>query len=285
MAGSSEVKRRAARVVDGLRDEYPVAECALKHDGPFQLLIATILSAQCTDERVNQVTPSLFARYPTAAELAAVPLPELERAVQSTGFFRNKAKNIQACCRKLVDEHGGQVPRELDALVKLPGVGRKTANVVLGTAFGLPTGVVVDTHVTRLSNRLGLTVASDAVKIERDLIRLLPRDEWILFSHRMIHHGRRVCGARKPNCDGCVFLEFCPRVGVAPTKPARGKQAPDKQAPGKSSVAKKSARRKPAASPRDSAPPSSPATAVSSPRKRQPRSPSTRSSTRRSSGP
>src|SRR5688572_11990189 len=194
---------RAAAIVALLKREYPDVECALVHDTPFELLIATILSAQCTDERVNIVTKDLFAKYSMPAALAAVPIRQLERLIQSTGFFRNKAKNIHECCVKLVQEHGGQVPAEMGKLVALPGVGRKTANVVLGTAFGIASGVVVDTHVTRLSQRLGLTREDDAVKIERDLIGLLPRDEWIDFSHRLIWHGRRVCKARKPLCEQC----------------------------------------------------------------------------------
>ena len=214
MAPRSEVRRRATLVVDHLRAGYPDAECALRHDSAFQLLIATILSAQCTDERVNMVTEGLFARYPTPSDMARLPLETLEREVQSTGFFRNKAKNIKACCQQLLDEHGGEVPQDLEQLVKLPGVGRKTANVVLGTYFGLPTGVVVDTHVSRLSQRLGLTRETQPEKIEDDLMKLLPQDEWIMFSHRMIHHGRRVCQARKPNCEGCAMSEFCPRIGV-----------------------------------------------------------------------
>src|SRR4051794_19513454 len=171
-------KKRAREVTALLAREYADAECALVHDTPFELLIATILSAQCTDERVNIVTKDLFAKYSTPAALAAVPTKRLEKLIQSTGFFRNKAKNIHACCVKLVEEHNGQVPKELDKLVHLPGVGRKTANVVLGTAFGIPSGVVVDTHVTRLSQRLGLTEHDDAVKIERDLIAQLPQDQW-----------------------------------------------------------------------------------------------------------
>lgn len=211
---ATQTRDHAAAVVAGLAKEYPAAECALVHDTPFELLIATILSAQCTDERVNIVTKELFARYDTPAKLAALPIPQLEAAIQSTGFFRNKAKNIHDCCVKLVQEHGGQVPRDLESLVKLPGVGRKTANVVLGTAFRIPSGVVVDTHVTRLSQRLGLTRQSDAVKIESELIDLLPESEWIDFSHRMIWHGRRVCTARKAFCERCVLLGICPRIGV-----------------------------------------------------------------------
>jgi endonuclease-3 len=207
-------KRRAASIVRRLRAAYPDAVCALKFSNPLELLVATILSAQCTDVRVNMVTPGLFQRYPTAADYAAAPIADLEQAIQSTGFFRNKAKNIQACCRKLVEVFDGQVPQSLEALVELPGVGRKTANVVLGTAFGLASGVVVDTHVTRLSRRLGLTRQTDAVKIERDLMALMPRREWVEFSHRLILHGRAVCIARRPKCDVCSLLDVCPRVDV-----------------------------------------------------------------------
>jgi endonuclease-3 len=213
-AARRPAKERAPEIVALLKQEYPDVECALVHDTPFELLIATILSAQCTDERVNIVTKDLFAKYRTPAALAAVPIKQLEKLIQSTGFFRNKAKNIHECCVKLVDEHDGEVPAELDKLVALPGVGRKTANVVLGTAFGIASGVVVDTHVTRLSQRLGLTREEDAVKIERDLIGLLPSNEWIDFSHRLIWHGRRVCKARKPLCEQCVLNEVCPKVGV-----------------------------------------------------------------------
>jgi endonuclease-3 len=207
-------KLRVAKIVERLKLEYPAVECALVHDTPFELLIATILSAQCTDERVNIVTRDLFAKYNTAAALAAVPIRTLEKLIQSTGFFRNKAKSIHACCERLVAEHGGQVPAEMEKLVKLPGVGRKTANVVLGTAFRIASGVVVDTHVTRLSQRLGLTEQEDAVKIERDLSAVLPQEEWIDFSHRLIWHGRRVCKARKPLCGSCVLESICPKVGV-----------------------------------------------------------------------
>ena len=207
--------RRAVEIDDALARLYPAAECALKFRGPLQLLVATILSAQCTDERVNLVTRDLFRRYRTAHDFAQAPPADLEEAVRSTGFFRNKAKNIQACCRAIVDEHGGEVPRELDALVRLGGVGRKTANVVLGTAFGIASGVVVDTHVMRLSRRLGLTKRSDPVKIERDLMSLLPPSSWIDFSHRLIWHGRKVCTARKPACSQCALASLCPQIGVA----------------------------------------------------------------------
>lgn len=214
MVASTEAKRHAAKVVRALARDYGDAECALHYDSPVQLLVATILSAQCTDVRVNIVTKDLFAEYPTAEDLAALPVKKLEKIIQSTGFFRNKAKNIKACCQTLVDEHGGEVPQDLQTLVALPGVGRKTANVVLGTAFGIPTGVVVDTHVGRLSKRLGLTTQKDPVKVERELMDQLPQKEWINFSHRMIHHGRQVCGARKPNCDDCRMKRFCPQIGV-----------------------------------------------------------------------
>jgi endonuclease-3 len=207
-------RRHAAKVIRRLKADYPEAPCALNYKTPFQLLIATILSAQCTDERVNIVTKALFRKYKTAADFAAAPLHDIEQAVQSTGFFRNKAKHIKACSTELVDQHGGKVPRELETLVGLAGVGRKTANVVLGTAFGLPAGVVVDTHVGRLSRRLGLTQEKDAVKVERDLMKLLPRQEWIQFSHRMIHHGRAICAARRALCKDCSMKRFCPQIGI-----------------------------------------------------------------------
>jgi endonuclease III len=206
---------QAPKVLRRLKADYPDAICALQHDSPYQLLIATILSAQCTDERVNIVTRELFARYPTAQDMAKLPVAKLEKLVASTGFFRNKAKNIKACSQALVDQFDGQVPQDLETLVGLAGVGRKTANVVLGTAFRIPTGVVVDTHVGRLSRRLGLTTQNDAVKVEQDLIAILPKKEWIDFSHRMIWHGRKVCNARKPDCPACSMNRFCPKVGVA----------------------------------------------------------------------
>jgi endonuclease-3 len=215
MVATADAKRHAAQIVKRLKGAYPEATCALHFTTPLQLLVATILSAQCTDTRVNIVTKDLFEKYPDARAFAAARPAELERAIQSTGFFRNKAKNIKACCQELVKEYGTEVPRDLDALVKLPGIGRKTANVVLGTAFGIPTGVVVDTHVTRLSRRLGMTTRADAVKIERDLIDLVPKREWIGFGHRMIAHGRQICLARRPKCDVCPLNSICPRIGVA----------------------------------------------------------------------
>lgn len=199
-----------------LAKAYPDVTCALRHNDAYQLVVATILSAQCTDERVNMVTPALFAKYPTPADLAAARQQDVEKLIQSTGFFRNKAKSMIGMARGLVDNHDGKVPRTLDELVHLPGVGRKTANVVLGTAFGVPSGVVVDTHVERISKLMGLTTANNAVKIEQDLIQLLPKKEWINFSHRLIHHGRRICIARRPKCAECPLLKVCPRVGLPP---------------------------------------------------------------------
>jgi endonuclease-3 len=210
----TEAKQRAMKVARALRKEYPKAVCALVHRTPFELLVATILSAQCTDERVNIVTKELFKKYVGPEAFAAAPLPAIEKAIQSTGFFRNKAKSIKACSTALVEQYGGKVPQDLESLVGLAGVGRKTANVVLGVAFGKATGVVVDTHVGRLSRRLGLTAHDDPVKVEADLMELLPRKEWIDFSHRMIYHGRQVCVARRPRCESCVMLSFCPRIGV-----------------------------------------------------------------------
>ncbi|MEM6655234.1 MAG: endonuclease III [Planctomycetota bacterium] len=208
------MKKQTTRVLRRLKAEYPDADCALNHDTPLQLLVATILSAQCTDARVNLVTPALFAKYPDAHALAAAPLESIEKLVQSTGFFRNKAKNIKSCCQTLVENYGGEVPRTLEELVPLAGIGRKTANVVLGVAYGIASGVVVDTHVGRLSRRMGLTAETDPVKVERDLIALLPKRQWVDFSHRMIYHGRAVCDARRPKCDACSMRRFCPRVGV-----------------------------------------------------------------------
>jgi len=210
----AETKRFAAEVVRSLRRCYPDARCSLDHRTPLELLVATILSAQCTDERVNKVTAGLFRTYRTAADYAGAPQAQLERDIQSTGFFRNKAKNIRACCRVLLEQYHGEVPAEIDKLTKLPGIGRKTANVVLGTAFGVASGVVVDTHVRRISRRLGLSEQKNPEKVERDLIDQIPKKEWIALSHRMIQHGRRYCTARNPKCDGCPLADICPRIGV-----------------------------------------------------------------------
>jgi endonuclease-3 len=215
LGGTADVKLRAGQVVRALKKEYPEVHCALVHNSPFELLVATILSAQCTDVRVNIVTPDLFKKYPGPAAFAAAPLPAIEKAILSTGFYRNKAKSIKAASTAIVDEHGGEVPDTLDELVGLAGVGRKTANVVLGVAFRKATGIVVDTHVGRLSRRLGLTANDDPVKVESDLMAVVPQKEWIDFSHRLIAHGRRICIARKPKCDQCVMNSFCPRIGVS----------------------------------------------------------------------
>jgi endonuclease-3 len=212
--GFAERKAQAGRVTRRLAAGHGNAVCALEYDSPVQLLVATILSAQCTDERVNIVTKKLFADCPTAADLAALPIAKLENYVKSTGFFRNKAKNVKACCAELVENHGGKVPQDMETLVALPGVGRKTANVVLGTAFGIASGVVVDTHVGRISRRTGLTEHDDPVKVERDLMELLPKSRWVDFAHQMIYHGRRVCDARRPQCEVCSMRKFCPRGGV-----------------------------------------------------------------------
>jgi endonuclease III len=214
MEASSEEKRFAAQVVSILRRHYPDAACALRFRNPLELLVATILSAQCTDQRVNLVTRDLFRKYPRAATYVKTPLEQIERDIQSTGFFRNKARSIQACCKSLLERYEGKVPRTLEQLVELPGIGRKTANVVLGTAYGIASGVVVDTHVARIACRLGLSAQKNPEKIERDLMRQLPPQEWIDFSHRVIHHGRQICKARKPRCDQCPLGNICPRIGV-----------------------------------------------------------------------
>lgn len=205
---------RTKKILAALQKTYPNAHCELNFSNPLQLLIATILSAQCTDKRVNIVTAELFKKYRSAADFANADLAELEQDIKTTGFYRNKAKNIKACCAALVEKHGGEVPRTMDELHALGGVGRKTANVVLGNAFGINVGVVVDTHVTRLANRLGLTKQTDAVKIEQELMPLVPRERWTLFSHWLIWHGRRRCAARRPDCIGCELAKLCPRIGV-----------------------------------------------------------------------
>jgi len=201
---------RAQALFEVFRRIYPDAHCELDFANPLQLLVATVLSAQCTDKRVNLVTVDLFRRYPAAADYAQASQAELEEAVRSTGFYRNKAKNLRALAATLVEKHGGQVPASMEALTALPGVGRKTANVVLGNAFGLNEGIVVDTHVTRLSQRLGLTKETTPEKIEEELLKLVPREEWTLFSHWLIWHGRRRCTARKPDCAGCEVAALCP---------------------------------------------------------------------------
>jgi endonuclease-3 len=214
-------KLRAAAIAGRLAGAYPAAECSLDFANPFQLLVATILSAQCTDKRVNMVTGDLFRRWPTPAALAAARPRELEAVIRSTGFYRAKAKNILGCCQALVERHGGEVPRSLPDLVRLPGVGRKTANVVLGSAFGQAEGIVVDTHVGRITRRLGLTRQADAVRAERDLVKAVPRDHWIAFSHRLIEHGRTICPARGPRCEACPLADLCPRVGVKAKSPRK----------------------------------------------------------------
>ncbi len=205
---------RVKKIIAGLRAAYPDAHCELNFSNPLELLVATILSAQCTDKRVNIVTAELFKKYRSAKDFAGAPLAELEQAVRTTGFFRNKAKNIQACCTSLVEKFCGEVPRTMGELHALAGVGRKTANVVLGNAFNINVGVVVDTHVTRLSNRLGLAKGTDAVKLEQDLIKLVPQEQWTLFSHWLIWHGRRRCAARSPDCVSCEIKNLCPQIGV-----------------------------------------------------------------------
>jgi endonuclease-3 len=213
---STEAKTaRTKKILSRLASTYPDAHCELNFTSPLELLVATILSAQCTDKRVNIVTTELFKRYRTAKDFAEAPLADLEQAVKSTGFFRNKAKNIKACCSALVAKHGGEVPRSMEELHALDGVGRKTANVVLGNAFNINVGIVVDTHVTRLVNRLGLTKQTDAVKIEQELMPLVPREHWMMLSHWFIWHGRRRCDARKPDCNQCEIVKFCPQLGIS----------------------------------------------------------------------
>ncbi len=202
----------AAEILKRLRETYPDAQCALHHRNAFELLCATILSAQCTDARVNMVTPVLFDRYPTPQALAAARPEDVERIIMSTGFFRNKTKSLIGMAQAIVAEHGGEVPRTMEQLRVLPGVGRKTANVILGNAFGINEGITVDTHVTRLSRLLGLTRHEDPEKIEQDLMPLFPRDDWALLSHLLIFHGRQVCIARRPRCGSCVLADLCPSI-------------------------------------------------------------------------
>ncbi|MDB6018401.1 MAG: Endonuclease [Pedosphaera sp.] len=209
---------RLDKIIAVLKRTYPDAHCELNYSNPLQLLIATILSAQCNDKQVNIVTADLFKKYRTAADFANAPLAEFEHDIKRIGLYRNKAKNIQACCRKLIERHGGQVPKSMEELIELDGVGRKTANVVLGNAFNINCGIVVDTHVDRLSHRLGLTRKQTPEKIEQDLIKLVPQPDWALFSHLLIWHGRRRCYARNPDCLNCEILSLCPRLGLPKLK-------------------------------------------------------------------
>ena len=205
-----QTRLRARRIVKQLKKSYPQPTTALDFVNPLQLLVATILSAQCTDEQVNKVTPELFRKYPTTSDFANADPKEFKRDIYSTGFYKNKTKNIIACCQELIEKHGGVVPNSMEQLVQLPGVGRKTANCVLGAAFGIQAGVVVDTHVMRLAGRMGLTKQDDTTKIERDLMLLVPQNDWYDFSNMMILHGRQVCDARNPNCRECVLKPYCP---------------------------------------------------------------------------
>ncbi|NEQ06943.1 MAG: endonuclease III [Moorea sp. SIO4E2] len=211
----SAKQQRSLEILIRLKQLYPDATCTLNYETPVQLLVATILSAQCTDERVNQVTPELFGQFPDAVAIASADIEVLETLVRSTGFYRNKAKNIQGACRMIVKEYGGQVPKQMDKLLKLPGVARKTANVVLAHAYGINQGVTVDTHVKRLSQRLGLTKHKDPIRIERDLMGLLPQQDWENWSIRLIYHGRAICKARKPDCDACVLADLCASADLA----------------------------------------------------------------------
>lgn len=210
LTAAAPASERIGAIIEQLQQAYPNATCALDHTNAFELLVATILSAQCTDERVNKVTPALFARFPTPFAMAEADITELEELIRSTGFFRNKAKNIQGASQRIVAEYGGEVPGNMADLLTLPGVARKTANVVLGTAYGIADGVVVDTHVKRLSNRLALTQHDDPEKIEKDLMALVPREHWVEFAHMLILHGRQVCDARKPRCSVCTLSQLCP---------------------------------------------------------------------------
>lgn len=214
----------AETIAARLAAAYPEATCSLDFQTPFELLVSTILSAQCTDERVNMVTPGLFGKYRRPEDYLAVPAEELEQDIHSTGFYRNKAKSIRGAAQLLVEQFGGELPRTMEELLTLPGVARKTANVVLGTAFGIPAGIAVDTHVRRLSGRLGLTEHDDPVKIERDLMTLLPPEQWISISHRLILHGRQVCHARKPDCPHCTLADLCPSASGSgtPAPPEQG---------------------------------------------------------------
>jgi endonuclease-3 len=223
---------RVRKVIAGLEKAYPDAHCELNHSNPLELLIATILSAQCTDKRVNLVTPQLFKKYPSAAAFASAPSADLEEAIKTTGFFRNKTKSIKAACQALVEKHGGEVPRTMEELRELGGVGRKTANVVLGNAFNINSGVVVDTHVARLSKRLGFTSEEAPEKIEQVLMELVTQDGWTMFSHLLIWHGRRRCYARNPDCPNCEVRGLCPKIGVGRAEQNKSvRQHEDKRSP------------------------------------------------------
>lgn len=221
---AAERKARVTKILATLDTMYPAATCALHHSNPWELLVATILSAQCTDKRVNEVTPGLFRKYPTIRDFAAASQDELAQDIRSTGFFNNKAKSVIGAARRVLNDFGGEIPRDIDQLLTVPGAARKTANVVLGTAFGIASGVVVDTHVQRISRRLDLTKETDPGKIEKDLMKVIPQDRWILFSHQIIHHGRALCLARNPRCAECALNPLC----YAPDKTA---EAPAKRAP------------------------------------------------------
>jgi endonuclease III len=222
-ASTEEVRKRASKIYRILGATYPDAHCELDFKTPLELLVATVLSAQCTDKRVNMVTPALFRKYQSAAAFASANRAELETMIASTGFFRTKANSIIGLGQKLCDEHGGEVPADLDALVSLPGVGRKTANVVLGNAFGVP-GLTVDTHFGRLARRFGWTVNEDPVKVERDVAQIIPQKEWTLLSHRLIWHGRRICHSRKPACGACPLAALCPAFGEGETDPVKAEK-------------------------------------------------------------
>ncbi len=215
-ASGPERARRARALLARLQKDYPDAACSLTHASPLQLLVATILSAQCTDERVNRITPDLFQKYPRPEDYAASPPGALEQDIRSTGFFNNKAKSLRGLGKALVERHGGEVPRTMEELLQLPGVARKTANVVLGTAFGVASGITVDTHVFRLARRLGLSAAGSPEQVERDLMEVIPRADWIFFGHALIQHGRRVCQARQPRCADCALARLCPSAQAAP---------------------------------------------------------------------
>jgi endonuclease-3 len=251
----TKLSARAGEILDRLEVLYPDADCELDYRNAYELVIATILSAQCTDKRVNAVTPVLFARYPTAGDLAKASLPEVEEIIRSTGFFRAKAKSITGCARALVEKHSGEVPRDFEAAVKLPGVGRKTASVVLGHAYGIAEGIAVDTHVLRLSARLGLTKHGDPVRVEQDLMRLVPRTRWVKTTDLIIFHGRRVCDARKPRCGECGVFDLCSwaskqayamdKAGPRATSPRPGKARPARSKSRRGGGARETARPKP----------------------------------------